>query len=212
MLIAVLLLHLAAGSLMLRESRRLPVAGTPGRSELRLLPIQRPPQPAAAAAAPRAMQARPRAVPGRNAISLPALPSIAIDTEAATSPTASQPSPAASAPAPLDLRLPARVGAPPAPSLAEQIRADGRANSPRESLEQRLAGSLGAAMGNGKIEVIEGVQGGRMIRGAKGECTLIRPSMMQEVDPSNERWRQMPSKSSDCSQLQPGARRHRRPP
>lgn len=206
MLLAVLLLHLAAGSLMLRESRRLPVAATPGRTELRLLPVQRPPQPALAAAAPRAMQARPRAVPGPNAISLPALPSIAIDTEAAATPTVSQPSPAASAPAPLDLRLPARVGAPPAPSLAEQIRADPRANSPRESAAERMANALGAK----GWTVVELSDGGRKVTGPFGECQIIRPSMTDAI-PGHPHAGLLPPRVFSCGGIEKGSLKHERP-
>lgn len=202
-----LLVHLLAGGLLLREAR-LHLPRPPGSTELRL--IRLPPPPLARAAPPPTRMRTPAALPvpaSPNAITLPAVAQPAAEALVAT------PSPAASAaaPAPLDLRLPARMGTARGGGIADQIRADGRANSPRVTLEQRLAGSLGAAMGNGKTEVIEGVQGGRMIRGPNGECTLIRPSMMQEVDPGNERWRLMPSKTSDCSNLQPGARRHERP-
>lgn len=202
-----LLLHAGVGSLLLRPTRSVSIERAQ-RTELRLVAERRRPPPVAPAV--RAPLAAQRQTPGTNAITLPALPAIAISTETAV--PSNPPAPGASAPAPLDLRLLTRIGIAPPPSLADQIRADGRANSPRETMEKRLASSLGAAMGNGETEVIEGVQGGRMIRGPNGDCTLIRPSMMQEVDPGNERWRQMPSKASDCSKLQPGARRHQRPP
>jgi len=203
-LLAVLLLHLAAGSLLLRQSVPRPTVPA-GSTALRLIADRRPPPVPAPRPAARAATPLPRTSAGPNAITLPEVPAIAV-----ASPTAvvAPAAPAASTPAPLDLRLPVRVGAPPPPSLADQMRADPRANSPRASPDEQLA----AAMGAGETVVIDGVQGGRMIRGPNGACSLVRPTMMQQVDPSDERWRQLPAKVSDCSQLQPGARRHKRPP
>jgi hypothetical protein len=205
-LLAVLLLHLAAGTLMLRDARQLPVAATPGRTELRLLPVQPPPLPAVAAAVPRAMQAQSRAVPGPNAISLPALPAIAIDTEALTTQPAHQPSLPASAPAPLDLRLPARVGARPAPSLADQIRADGRANSPRESAAERMANALGAK----GWTVVELSDGGRKVTGPFGECQIIRPSMVDAI-PGHPHAGLLPPRVFGCGGIEKGSLKHERP-
>lgn len=202
-----LLLHGGAALLLLRPTAQQP-ARDASRNVLRLIALPPVSQPARAPSPPATTAAPPRAIASPNAITLPALPRAADDVAPPVSPAPTTAAAPASEPAPLDLRLPARVATPTAPSLADQIRADPRANSPRSSLDQQLA----AAMGAGEIEVINDVQGGRMIRGPNGECTLIRPSMMQSVDPSDERWRQLPGKVSDCSRLQPGARRHQRPP
>ncbi len=81
-----------------------------------------------------------------------------------------------------------------------------RANSPRESAEERMANALGA---KGWTQ-IDGVQGGRMLRGPHGECVLIRPSMVNEI-PDHPHAGLVIAKVSGCGELQKGARIHKRP-
>lgn len=208
-----LLLHLLVGGLLLRQPMRLPPADKRvHRTELRLLRPALPPPRATRAPEPPRPEARPRLErPAPAAETRPVMPQTP-GPNAITLPTPAPAAPAPMASAPLDLRLPGRgpvTG--PGTGVAELMRHDPRTNSPRESAQERLARAVGGAMGNGETTVIEDVQGGRMIRGPNGECSLIRPSMMQEIDPTNDRHRMLPGKVSDCSQLEPGARRHKRP-
>ncbi|MFY8016722.1 MAG: SDR family NAD(P)-dependent oxidoreductase, partial [Inhella sp.] len=84
---------------------------------------------------------------------------------------------------------------------AELANLDSRANSPRESAEERMANAMGAK----GWTVVEGVQGGTMTRGPHGECLLSRPSMLNEI-PGHPHAGMVPNKVSGCGGLHKGAR------
>lgn len=108
---------------------------------------------------------------------------------------------------PLDLRLPARP--PQAPALRplhEQIRADGRANSPREGAQERMAAALGGA----GWRVIDLGDGARKVLGPFGECYISRPSMVNEV-PGHPLAGLVPDKIFGCGGIEKGSLNHERP-
>ncbi len=208
-LVAVLLLHLLIAALLLRE--RAPLPREPGllRTEIRLLALPQsaapapPPPPAALPPLPRL----PR-VPAETAIQLPAAEVAALTA----GPPASAPLPGraalpASAPAPLDLRLPTRVGPAPAPTLAEQMRNDPRANSPRESAAEQMAHAMGGA-GWRSIELEDG---GKKFLGPFGECFISRPSLVNQI-PGHPHAGLVPNKVFGCGGIEKGSVKPRRPP
>lgn len=211
--LSVVLLHLLAGGLLLKP-QLLPKV-EPRRSELRWVSIKPLPLPLPVPVpAPRmSSQPQPRQAnaapllaktPARNAITLPAPPPA--QAEALTAPP-SPAIPASAAPAPLNLKLPSGMSRRDLPlSPAAQANLDARANSPRESAEERMANAMGA---KGWTKV-EDVQGGTMMRGPHGECFLSRPSMVNEI-PDHPHAGLVMNKVSNCAELQKGARIHKRP-
>lgn len=181
----------------------------PQRSTVRLLALAPTPK------APTAAQPRPPAavVPGAVPVRSTAPREVAPETGAtqpltagAVAGTAPTPSaPAAPASAALNLALPKGSVAPSGlPGLAQLMRTDARANSPRPDLGERLFG------GTGETRVIDLGNGGKKIIGPQGECTIISPNTWGAMNPMDGTAR--PAKASDCSKLEPGARRHQRPP
>jgi hypothetical protein len=203
-----LLLHLGLTALLLQQRTLQPSADS-ARIELRLIEIKppapvamaptvRPPPSARISTTPSLAQ-----TPSPLAITLPLAPQAEPlpSTAAASAPVAQ------AAPAPLNLTLPTAINRRSAPlSPAELANLDTRANSPRESAEDRMANALGA---KGWTQ-IEGVQGGRMLRGPHGECVLIRPSMVDEIH-DHPHAGLVTAKLSPCSDLKKGARVHKRP-
>lgn len=204
-LAAVLLLHAGAALLLLRPTAQ-PPAQDAGRTLLRLIALPPATKPVRAQPAPAASSSRPRAIASPRAISLPALNSHAEELNAAESPAPSAAAAPAAPPAPLDLRLPARVATPNAPSLAEQIRADSRANSPRESAAERMANALGAK----GWTVVELSDGGRKVTGPFGECQIIRPSMVDSI-PGHPHAGLLPPRVFGCGGIEKGSLKHERP-
>ena len=215
--LAVLLLHLVLGSLLVQQ--QVLKRSEPPRSELRWIELPALPPPADKPAdkstprTPPTARALPELArpPSPLAITLPAVqpsdfPS-ALPAKTENS-TAAAPAPPASAPPrALNLNLPTAVARRNTPlTPAELANLDSRANSPRESAEERMANAMGAK----GWTVIEGVQGGTMMRGPHGECLLSRPSMLNEI-PGHPHAGMVPNKVSGCSELQKGARVHKRP-
>lgn len=106
----------------------------------------------------------------------------------------------------MDLRLPSRIGAPPPPTLAEQIRADSRANSPRETAADRMANALGAK----GWTVLELSDGGRKVTGPFGECQIIRPSMVDGIA-GHPHAGLLPPRVFPCGGIEKGSLKHERP-
>ncbi len=204
-MLAVLLIHLLAGSLLLLEQSGPPSA----RQAVTVLRLIRP--PSAPLPAPRPAPAAkdrpaPRALmqsPGPSAITLQVRPDATDTAPTLPAPPAAS---AAVAPAPLDLRLPTRIAAPPPSSLAEQIRADDRANSPRESAVERMANALGAK----GWTVIELADGGRKVSGPFGECKIIRPSMVDAI-PGHPHAGLLRPREFSCGGIEKGSLKHERP-
>jgi hypothetical protein len=181
-------------------------SAAPQRSTVRLLALAPTPKPPAAAQPRPPAAVAPRAVPGRSTAPREVPPetgAVQPATSAAATGTAALTAPAAPASAALNLALPKGSVAPSGlPGLAQLMRTDARANSPRPDLGERLFG------GTGETRVIDLGNGGKKIIGPQGECTIITPNTWGAMNPGGG-W---PAKASDCSKLEPGARRHQRPP
>ncbi len=186
-----------------------PDSTAPQRSTVRLLALAPTPQAPSPAQPRPAAAVQPRAVPVRSTAPRELAPETGATqplTAGAVAGTAPTPSaPAALASAALNLTLPKGSVAPSGlPGLAQLMRTDARANSPRPDTGERLFG------GTGETRVIDLGNGGKKIIGPQGECTIISPNTWGAMNPMDGTAR--PAKASDCSQLEPGARRHQRPP
>jgi hypothetical protein len=180
-------------------------SSAPQRSTVRLLALAPTPERPAAAQPRSPATVVPRAGPARST----APREVAPETGEAQPPTATAATgpaaPTAPASAALNLALPKGSLAPSGSAgLAQLMRTDARANSPRPDTGERLFG------GTGQTQVIDLGTGGKKIIGPQGECTIISPNTWGAMNPMDGTVR--PAKASDCSKLEPGARRHQRPP
>jgi hypothetical protein len=144
---------------------------------LRLLAPEPAPVPAAA---PPATAAPARAVTPR----VPARPSstLAISVAPAAAEAASAPAPAAaSAARDLDLSLPPATASPRAPSLREQLLSDPRSNTPRATVESRIA----ALNGPDRWEA-EPMDATRTRWRRNGKCIEVHVARNAQIDPYNQ--------------------------
>jgi hypothetical protein len=176
----VLLLHLLLwwawpGSAVLQRGMR-PDAVAQAPLSVRLLMPQLAPAPAAApeataaperAVAPRA-PARPSPAPAIGVA--PAAPSVAAPAQAA-----------ASAPRGLDLALPPAGASPRAPSMREQWQSDPRSNTPRATVESRIA----ALNGPDRWEA-EPMDATRTRWRRDGKCIEVHVARNAQIDPYNQ--------------------------
>ncbi len=100
---------------------------------------------------------------------------------AITMPAALPPEPAASTPPALDLTLPSAAAAPPSPSLRHQWLNDPRTNSPRVSVESRVA----ALNGPDRWEA-EPMDATRTRWRRNGRCIEVHVARNAQIDPYNQ--------------------------
>lgn len=136
-------------------------------------PAPAPPAVPQAAAAP-TRSAAPRA-PAR------ASPAPAITVEPTVPPAAAAAQAAASAPHELVLTLPSAVASPRSPSLRDQWRSDPRANTPRASVESRIA----ALNGPDRWEA-EPMDATRTRWRRNGKCIEVHVARNAQIDPYNQ--------------------------
>jgi hypothetical protein len=136
-------------------------------------PAPAPPAAPQATAAP-ARTAAPRA---------PASPSpaLAITVEPTAPPAAAPAETAASAPRQLELTLPSAVASPRSPSLRDQWRSDPRSNTPRASVESRIA----ALNGPDHWEA-EPMDATRTRWRRNGKCIEVHVARNAQIDPYNQ--------------------------
>jgi hypothetical protein len=150
-------------------------AAAPAPLSVSLLAPDPAPAPTAtpqAATAPR-RTAAPRA-PAR------ASPTLAITVEP-TAPPAVTPAQAASAPRELELTLPSAVASPRSPSLRDQWRNDPRSNTPRATVESRIA----ALNGPDRWEA-EPMDATRTRWRRNGKCIEVHVARNAQIDPYNQ--------------------------
>ncbi len=201
---AVLLLHGVLGLLLIQQ-RHLQQAA-PRRSEVRLIPLKAPPPPPPPAPAPK--QALPAAAPRSVTVPLPEFSSAQPAPGAITLPAAPA-SAAEASPAtrPLDLSLPKGWKASQGLSPAQQAVQDPRANSPRESGEERMA----RAIANEPV-TIQLAGGGTMTRWPDGRCTRTLPNRSNQLVPMDSHLQVGTSHGGSCFNDKPGsAIQHTRP-
>lgn len=100
---------------------------------------------------------------------------------------------AASAATPLKLDLP-RGALQAADSMAAQATRDPRSNSPRLSVEARIA----AALGGGTITEERLLDGRLRMRNGRGGCVLLEQPRVAQLNPMDERWRNQPWTAKPC--------------
>jgi hypothetical protein len=202
-LLLMLLLHgLGLGLL------RLPTLPGPPVSQRLELSLERAPEPRRA----EAPQALPPAGGAGRAFTVP-LPSWSTDLERPQSPMAptigepaAAPSPPAPTPAPLNLSLPPPEARTRLPAIAEQLRHDPRANSPMPSGQERMAAALGAK----GWTVLDLGDGGKKITGPLGECSIVRPSMVDGIA-GHPHAGMLPNRVFPCGGIEKGSLVHARP-
>jgi hypothetical protein len=175
---AVLLLHLLLWSAWPNPPARVRGSSSAAQAPLsvRLLtpdpaPVQRN-EPQAAIAPGRSAAPRAAALPQR---------ALAITAAPEAEPAAAPPAPAASAPRDLDLRLPSAVASPRSPSLREQTLNDPRSNTPRASVESRIA----ALNGPDRWEA-EPMDATRTRWRRNGKCIEVHVARNAQIDPYNQ--------------------------
>jgi hypothetical protein len=131
-----------------------------------------PPMPPAAVAPRRPMAPRAPANPA---------PALAISVAPTASPAAAPPPTAASAPPALDLTLPSAVASPRSPSLREPWRSDPRSNTPRATVESRIA----ALNGPDRWEA-EPMDATRTRWRRNGKCIEVHVARNAQIDPYNQ--------------------------
>jgi len=148
-----------------------------------------------------APEARERSTPApRNqnikspASAIPA-PAPAFNPEAITLPAV--PQPAASAPLALpklNLALPPRSASQAWANIDNPAVHDPRSNTPHLSFGERMAEALGTDQ---SVKVIELQNGGKRVRQGNS-CYQTAPSRTAELNPMDDRWRDMPSMAGSC--------------
>jgi hypothetical protein len=106
---------------------------------------------------------------------------VAIMAAPETGPAAAPPALAASSPRDLDLRLPSAVASPRSPSLREQTLTDPRSNTPRASVESRIA----ALNGPDRWEA-EPIDATRTRWRRNGKCIEVHVARNAQIDPYNQ--------------------------
>jgi len=188
----VLLLHGLAGWLLSQRLAPPPAARRPALVSVWLPPARmpRPQLPAPNLPAPRQAPATSR---------LPAVDSRAAAPEqapAAAVPAAEESPPATrSSVAPLVLGLPAAIGPSASAAWRNPALADERSNSPRASVEQRIARAIG-----GEADQPDEIHGPtrRRIR-YRGGCYDLQQSRDAQLDPFNASVKQAPAQMKPCS-------------
>jgi hypothetical protein len=147
---------------------------------VRLLPIDPPPP---RQVAPQAVDAVLRAAPPRAAAAAreTGTRALAITVAPDEQTAASSPSAAASTPPALDLTLPSAVAAPRSPSMRDQWRIDPRSNTPRASVESRIA----ALSGPDRWEA-EPMDATRTRWRRNGKCIEVHVARNAQIDPYNQ--------------------------
>jgi hypothetical protein len=136
-------------------------------------PAPAPPAVPQATAVP-TRSAAPRA-PARSA------PALAITVEPTAPPSAAAAQAAASAPRELELTLPSAVASPRSPSLRDPWRSDPRSNTPRASVESRIA----ALNGPDRWEA-EPMDATRTRWRRNGKCIEVHIARNAQIDPYNQ--------------------------
>jgi hypothetical protein len=175
---AVLLLHLLLWSAWQHPPARMRGSPSAAQAPLSVRLLMLDPAPA--------QRTEPQAVtaPGRSAAPrAAALPQRALAITAApeADPAAAAPAPAASAPRDLDLTLPSAVASPRSPSLREQTLNDPRSNTPRASVESRIA----ALNGPDRWEA-EPMDATRTRWRRNGKCIEVHVARNAQIDPYNQ--------------------------
>jgi hypothetical protein len=187
---AVLLLHLLLWSAWPHQPAR--VRGSPAAAQAPLSVRLLMPEPA------REKRTAPQATtePARSAAPRAAARpqrELAITAAPEAVPAAAAPVPAASAPRELDLSLPSAVASPRSPSMREQMRGDPRANTPRASVESRIA----ALSGPDRWEA-EPMDATRTRWRRNGKCIEVHVARNAQIDPYNQSFSPTPKAVKEC--------------
>ena len=118
---------------------------------------------------------------------------LAITVSPEAGPAAAAPAPPASAPRDLDLTLPSAVASPRSPSLREQMQSDPRSNTPRASVESRIAALSGADRWQA-----EPMDATRTRWRRNGKCIEVHVARNAQIDPYNQSFSPTPKAVKDC--------------